>query len=63
MKFPLTDFIVAMQRATNEQLSRANPEKMANKYGCRPQDVRGYLKQEMTMRGMIYARDEKDDRA
>jgi len=50
-QFPLTNFIMAMQAATTEQLMSCNPEKMAAKYGCRVNDVKDQLRVELNFRG------------
>ena len=51
-KFPLTEFVVNMMGATNEQLLKLNPEKMAARYGISEKHVREYVAQELIMRGV-----------
>lgn len=57
-KFPLTDFLVNMMGATNDQVRRAaaDPEKMARHYGINIQTCREYLRNELIMRGMYNER-------
>lgn len=50
-KFPLTVFLIKVMEATPDQLRRANPSKMAKKYGIREQDAEAYIKHELMMRG------------
>lgn len=61
-KFPLTDFLVRMMGATNEQVRKAadDPEKMARHYGINVEHCRGYLRNELMMRGMNYERAAED---
>lgn len=41
---PLTDFLIALIKAPVERLHKANPYKLAAKYGISPQHAAGYLK-------------------
>lgn len=50
--FPLTRFICNMMNATNEQISRANPKKMAAHYGISEKHCEEQLNWEKMMRGM-----------
>lgn len=40
-----------MQKATTDQIRRANVDKMAAKYGIEPRFVAGYMKLELEHRG------------
>ena len=51
-RFPLTDFIIAAMKATPDQLRRANPVKMAAKYGIRVEHAEMYLRWERMMKGV-----------
>lgn len=42
-RFPLTDFIIAMLRADPAAIRRADPTKLAAKYGISPDHAAGYL--------------------
>ena len=42
----LTAFLCALLKATPDQIDRADPAKMAAKYGVSEQHVRGYLRLE-----------------
>jgi hypothetical protein len=57
-KFPLTDFLVNMLRATNDQVRRAweDPEKVARYYDINVDHCISYLRNELTMRGMQHER-------
>lgn len=46
-RFPLTDFLIAMLKAPPGSLARADPAKLAAKYGIRPEHAQGYINQEM----------------
>jgi hypothetical protein len=61
-KFPLTDFLVNMMGATNEQVRRAvaDPEKIARHYGINIDHCRQYLRNELVMRGMYNERTAED---
>lgn len=50
-RFPLTNFLIALGNATPEQIRRANPEKMAAKYGISVEHCKMYLDHELTMKG------------
>lgn len=45
--FPLTAFLCAMMSAPRDALIRANPDKLALKYGIRPDWARFYLNQQI----------------
>jgi hypothetical protein len=62
-RFPLTNFIVNMMGATNEQLRKAaeDPSKMAKHYGIDTGHCCGYLNIELNIRGIYDARAEKND--
>lgn len=53
-KFPLTNFICNMKKASNEQILKAKPDKMAAAYGIRERDARDYLRLEKEMRGILW---------
>jgi len=57
-KFPLTDFLVNMIGATNDQIRRAcaDPEKIARHYGINIEHCKAYLRNELVMRGMYNER-------
>ena len=57
-KFPLTDFLVNMMRATNDQVRRAcaDPEKIARHYEISVDHCVSYLNNELMMRGMYNER-------
>lgn len=40
---PLTDFLIALMKAPPAALAKADPEKLAAKYGIRVEDARGYI--------------------
>jgi hypothetical protein len=40
---PLTTFLIALMKADPATLANANIDKLAARYGVRPQDVSGYL--------------------
>ncbi len=41
---PLTDFLIALLKAPVDRLHRADPAKLAAKYGIRAEYAAGYLK-------------------
>lgn len=49
--FPLTDFVINAQKATVDQLRRANPAKMAAKYSIREIHARQVIEWELMMKG------------
>lgn len=42
--FPLTDFLIAMMRAPTAALAKADPAKLAAKYGISVAHAEGYLR-------------------
>lgn len=44
---PLTDFLLAISRASRADLARTNPDAAARKYGVRVDHARGYIAMEM----------------
>ena len=51
-EMPLTDFLINLLKATDDQVKRACPVKMARKYGIREQDAHELLAHEKMMRGI-----------
>lgn len=43
MTSPLTKFLIALLATPRDRLAKADPEKLAAKYGIRVQDARGYI--------------------
>lgn len=50
--FPLTRFMIAAREATADQLRRANPKKMAAKYGIAEKHAEEIIKWERMMKGV-----------
>lgn len=40
---PLTDFLIALMKTLPAALAKADPEKLAQKYGISPAHARGYI--------------------
>lgn len=51
-QFPLTDFLIALTKATNDQVRRANPDKLADKYGISPKHAADLIRYEREQRGI-----------
>lgn len=51
-RWPLVDFIVAMQACPTDKLIGANVQKVAEKYGIDPNHALGYIRLEMQNRGL-----------
>lgn len=47
----MTNFLIALSKATTDQIRRADPDKMAAKYGISPIYCRQYMDYELMMRG------------
>lgn len=43
-RMPLTDFIIAMMKTDPAKLAKADPVKLAERYGIEPEHAVGYLK-------------------
>lgn len=44
MKMPLTTFLIEMMKADPAKLDKADPQKLAAKYGIEPEHAAGYLR-------------------
>ena len=43
MTSPLTKFLIALLATPRDRLAKADPEKLAQKYGISPSHARGYI--------------------
>ena len=47
MTFPLTTFLLALAKVDRAKLARADPVKLAAKYGIDPEHAAGYIRMEL----------------
>lgn len=52
MTFPLTDYICGLYATDRMKLARADPDKMARKFGIRPDWAREYLQVRLMVGGV-----------